>query len=300
MTRYRLSHLRELEAEAIHVFREVVAEFELPVMLYSVGKDSTVLARIAQKAFYPGKIPFPALFVDTTFKFPEMYSHRDSFLAEVGIEALRYENPAGAELGMNPFDFSTQQCCAVWKTGGLLEGLKHFGVDAAFGGARRAEEKSRAKERIYSFRDANGQWDPKNQRPELWNLYNARRKPGETIRVFPLSNWTEVDVWQYIHLEQVPVVSLYFAQEREMVSRKGLLLPNHPSVRPQPEELVTLSCRFRSIGCMSCTGAVESTAASVPEIIEELMQVERSERATRAIDHDEEGSMENKKREGYF
>ncbi|MBL4849583.1 MAG: sulfate adenylyltransferase subunit CysD [Planctomycetes bacterium] len=300
MNRYRLSHLRELEAEAIHIFREVAAEFERPVLLYSVGKDSSVLIRLARKAFAPAKVPFPALFIDTSFKFPEMYTHRDEYLTSIGIECFTYTNPEGPSLDMNPFDFSTQQCCSVWKTGGLLKGLTEHGVDAAFGGARREEEKSRAKERIYSFRDTQGQWDPKNQRPELWNLYNARRKPGETIRVFPLSNWTELDVWQYIHLEQIPIVDLYFARERDMVERKGLLLPADPRARPQEGEVKTVKCRFRSIGCVPCTGAIRSEADTIPKIIEELMVERVSERATRAIDHDQEGSMELKKREGYF
>ncbi|MGE0708935.1 MAG: sulfate adenylyltransferase subunit CysD [Planctomycetota bacterium] len=297
---YRLSHLRELEAEAIHIFREVAAEFERPVLLYSVGKDSSVLIRLAQKAFFPGKVPFPALFVDTTFKFPEMYQHRDEYLARIGLECFTFSHPDGAPRAMNPFDFTTQQCCAIWKTGGLLEALKQHGADAAFGGARREEERSRAKERIYSFRDAQGQWDPKNQRPELWNLYNARRNPGETIRVFPLSNWTELDVWQYIHLEDIPIVPLYLAKEREMVERKGLLLPADPRNRVGEGEAQRVLCRFRSIGCVPCTGAIRSKAASVPEIIEELLTERVSERATRAIDHDQDGSMEQKKREGYF
>jgi sulfate adenylyltransferase subunit 2 len=300
VNRYRLSHLRELEAEAIHIFREVAAEFERPVLLYSVGKDSSVLIRLARKAFAPGKVPFPALFIDTTFKFPEMYRHRDEFMSSIGIECFTYSNPEGKPLDMTPFDFSRQQCCAIWKTGGLLKGLTEHGVDAAFGGARREEEKSRAKERIYSFRDTQGQWDPKNQRPELWSLYNARRKPGETIRVFPLSNWTELDVWQYIHLEEIPIVDLYYAREREMVERNGLLLPADPRVRPQEGEVKKVMCRFRSIGCVPCTGAIRSEADTLPKIIEELMVERVSERATRAIDHDQEGSMELKKREGYF
>jgi len=300
MNRYRLSHLRELEAEAIHIFREVAAEFERPLLLYSVGKDSSVLIRLARKAFAPGKVPFPAMFVDTTFKFPEMYTHRDDFLSSIGIECFTYSNPEGKPLDMNPFDFSRQQCCGIWKTGGLLKGLTEHGVDAAFGGARREEEKSRAKERIYSFRDTQGQWDPKNQRPELWNLYNGRRNPGETIRVFPLSNWTELDVWQYIHLEEIPIVDLYYARERDMVERNGLLLPADPRVRPAEGEVKKVMCRFRSIGCVPCTGAIRSAADTLPKIIEELMVERVSERATRAIDHDQEGSMELKKREGYF
>jgi sulfate adenylyltransferase subunit 2 len=300
VTRYRLSHLRELEAEAIHIFREVAAEFERPALLYSVGKDSSVLVHLARKAFHPGKIPFPALFVDTSFKFPEMYAHLEEYLDSIGLEHFTRTHPDGSALGMNPIDFSTQQCCAVWKTGGLLKALNDLSVDAAFGGARRDEEKSRAKERIFSFRGAEGQWDPKNQRPELWNLYNARRGPGETIRVFPLSNWTELDVWHYIHAEDIPVVSLYFARERDMIERRGILLPADPRNRPARDDVQRVLCRFRSIGCVPCTGAVRSSAATVPEIIAELLTESVSERATRTIDHDQEGSMEAKKREGYF
>lgn len=303
VTTYRLSHLDQLEAESVYVFREVAAEFERPALLYSIGKDSSVLIRLAQKAFHPGPIPFPTLFVDTTFKFAETYAFHESFLSSIGArdDALVFAHPEGKRLDMNPLAFSTQQCCGVWKTRGLLDALQEHDVDAAFGGARRDEEKSRAKERIFSFRDAEGQWDPKNQRPELWNLYNARRKPGETIRVFPLSNWTELDVWQYVEREQIPVVDLYFARERQVVERNGGLFPvTERSPLREGETAQTVTCRFRSIGCVPCTGAVRSSATTVSEIVAELVAERRSERANRVIDHDEEGSMEAKKREGYF
>ncbi len=301
MTRYRLSHLDQLEAESIFIFREVAAEFERPALLYSIGKDSSVMLRLAQKAFYPGRIPFPLLFVDTTFKFPETYAFYEQMLAETGVQALRFQHPEGHATGMNPREFTTQQCCGIWKTRGLLDGLKQHKVDAAVGGARRDEEKSRAKERVYSFRDEQGQWDPKNQRPELWNLYNGRRKAGETIRVFPLSNWTELDVWQYIEREEIPLVPLYYAKEREVVERGGMLIPINEKNDALPgEEVKKVLCRFRSIGCVPCTGAVPSRATTVREIIDELKLERRSERANRAIDYDQEGSMELKKREGYF
>ena len=302
MNRYRLSHLRELEAEAIHIFREVAAEFERPLLLYSVGKDSSVLIRLARKAFAPGKVPFPAMFVDTTFKFPEMYTHRDDFLSSIGIECFTYSNPEGKPLDMNPFDFSRQQCCGIWKTGGLLKGLTEHGVDAAFGGARREEEKSRAKERIYSFRDTQGQWDPKNQRPELWNLYNGRRNPGETIRVFPLSNWTELDVWQYIHLEEIPIVPLYYSAVRPVVERDGtLIMVDDDRFQFEPDEEPEMRwVRFRTLGCYPLSGAVESKADTLPDIIQEMLLATRSEREGRVIDYDQAGSMEEKKREGYF
>ncbi len=301
MTRYRLSHLDQLEAESIHIMREVVAEFERPAMLYSIGKDSSVMLRLAQKAFHPGRIPFPLLFVDTTFKFPETYAFHRQMIETLGVQGLVFQHPEGHARKMNPHDFGTQQCCAIWKTRGLLDGLREHRVDAAFGGARRDEEKSRAKERVYSFRDAAGQWDPKNQRPELWNLYNGRRKPGETIRVFPLSNWTELDVWQYVEREGIPLVPLYFAKEREVVERGGMLIPINEKNAARPgEQVKRVMCRFRSIGCVPCTGAIPSTASTLREIIEELRLERRSERANRAIDYDQEGSMELKKREGYF
>jgi sulfate adenylyltransferase subunit 2 len=296
-----IPHLRALEAESIHILREVVAEFARPVMLYSIGKDSSVMLRLAQKAFYPGRLPFPLLHIDTTFKFREMIEFRDRYAHEVGAELIVHTNRAAIEGGANPFALGTQKCCAQLKTKALLDALAEGGFDAAFGGARRDEEKSRAKERVYSFRDPLGQWDPKNQRPELWNLYNGRIEKGETIRVFPLSNWTELDVWHYIHVERIPVVPLYFAREREVLVRNGTLLPlEHDPPRLIGEKPQTVVCRMRSLGCTYCTGAVRSDADTVPKIIEELLAARRSERENRAIDYDQEGSMELKKREGYF
>jgi sulfate adenylyltransferase subunit 2 len=295
---YSLTHLKQLEAESIHIFREVVAEFERPVMLYSVGKDSSVMLRLAQKAFHPGKMPFPLLHVDTGYKFKQMYEFRDELVKELGLELLVHKHKRSGE--MNPFDFGTQKCCAVLKTEALLTSLREGEYDAAFGGARREEEKSRAKERVYSFRDGFGQWDPKNQRPELWSLYNAKVNKGETIRAFPISNWTELDVWQYIYMENIPIVPMYFAEEREVVIRDGQIILLEDGKTLPGEELRKEVCRFRSLGCHYCTGAVRSNARTVPEIIEEMMTVRVSERATRVIDHDTEGSMELKKREGYF
>jgi sulfate adenylyltransferase subunit 2 len=296
-----IPHLRALEAESIHILREVVAEFARPVMLYSIGKDSSVMLRLAQKAFYPGRLPFPLLHIDTTYKFREMIEFRDRYAREVGAELIVHTNRAAIEGGANPFVLGTQKCCAQLKTKALLDALAEGGFDAAFGGARRDEEKSRAKERVYSFRDPLGQWDPKNQRPELWNLYNGRIEKGETIRVFPLSNWTELDVWHYIHVERIPVVPLYFARAREVLVRNGTLLPlEHDPPRLIGEKPQTVVCRMRSLGCTYCTGAVRSDADSVPKIIEELLAARRSERENRAIDYDQEGSMELKKREGYF
>jgi sulfate adenylyltransferase subunit 2 len=296
-----LTHLRALEAESIHIFREVAAEFAKPVMLYSIGKDSAVMLRLAQKAFFPGPMPFPLLHIDTSFKFKEMIEFRDRYPAEIGAELLVYRNEEAIADGANPYKLGTQKCCGFLKTRALLDGLTKYGFDAAFGGARRDEEKSRAKERIYSFRDAYGQWDPKNQRPELWNLYNARIDKGETIRVFPLSNWTELDVWQYIHLENIPIVPLYFAKERPMVVRGESLLPieNDPPLLLGEKPKMVMS-RMRSLGCTPCTGAIRSEADTLPKIIEEIFVVRRSERENRVIDHDQEGSMELKKREGYF
>lgn len=299
MTSRRLSHLKMLEAESIHILREVVAEFERPVMLYSVGKDSSVMLRLAQKAFYPGKLPFPLLHVDTGYKFREMYEFRDWYIRSIGAELIVYKSPESGVV--NPFDYGTQKCCAILKTKALLDALRQGRFDAAFGGARREEERSRAKERIFSFRDEFGQWDPKNQRPELWNLYNTKINRGESIRVFPLSNWTELDVWQYIHRESIPVVSMYFAKEREVIVRDDQLIPLDGPIPLKPGETPQkVMCRFRSLGCYMCTGAVRSTARTVPEIIEEMMTARSSERATRVIDHDQDGSMELKKREGYF
>lgn len=301
LSRRTLTHLRALEAESIQIIREVAAEFERPVMLYSIGKDSSVMVRLAQKAFYPGKIPFPLLHVDTTYKFQEMIEFRDRFTKEIGATLLVSTNREAIANGANPFRLGTQKCCALLKTNALLDGLAAHGFDAAFGGARRDEEKSRAKERVYSFRDRYGQWDPKNQRPELWNLYNGRIDKGESIRVFPLSNWTELDVWHYIYLENIPVVPLYFAKPRWMIVRGEALLPmehNFPLLPGEQPQLVM--CRMRSLGCTYCTGAIRSEADTLPKIIEELIQSRRSERENRVIDHDQEGSMEQKKREGYF
>ncbi len=297
----RFSHLQLLEAESIHILREVAAEFEKPVMLYSIGKDSSVMLRLAQKAFYPGSIPFPLLHIDTGYKFREMLAYRDSVARSLGVELLVWRNEGALAAGTNPISLGTKRCCSLLKTQALLDGLTHYGFTAAFGGARRDEEKSRAKERIYSFRDRGGQWDPRNQRPELWNLYNARIDPGESIRVFPLSNWTEIDVWQYIHEERIPVVDLYFARERPMYVRGDTLVPVEQGFVALPgEQPHRVKCRLRSLGCSPCTGAIRSEAETIPAIIEELLGFRSSERANRVIDHDQEGSMELKKREGYF
>jgi sulfate adenylyltransferase subunit 2 len=300
---YSLTHLDQLEAESIHILREVVAEFDRPVMLYSVGKDSSVMVRLAQKAFAPGRIPFPLLHVDTGYKFGEMYEFRDRFVREIGAELDIFRNEDAIAAGANPFDLGTQKCCGLLKTSALLQALKRGNYDAAFGGARRDEEKSRAKERVYSFRDRFGQWDPKNQRPELWNLYNSHREPGENIRVFPLSNWTELDVWLYIYKEDIPIVPMYYARERDVVVRGQQLIPleGKETARLHPgEKAERVMCRFRTLGCIPCTGAVRSTATTMAMILEELMVARHSERITRVIDHDRDGSMELKKREGYF
>jgi sulfate adenylyltransferase subunit 2 len=301
MESYRLNNLSLLEAESIHIIREVAASFERPVMLYSVGKDSSVMVRLAQKAFHPGKIPFPLLHVDTTMKFKEMYAFRDRFVKEIGADLRVYAFREALEKKTNPWDLGTVKCCSLLKTQALLNALKEGGYDAAFGGARRDEEKSRAKERIFSFRDEHGQWDPKNQRPELWGLYNTLVNKGESLRVFPLSNWTELDVWQYIHQEKIPVVPMYFAKEREMIVREGQLIPlDGPVPLKKGEKAQKIMCRFRTLGCYPCTGAIRSKATTVPEIIEEIMTVKNSERITRLIDHDQDSSMEQKKKEGYF
>ena len=298
---HRLSHLRLLEAESIHILREVASEFERPVMLYSIGKDSSVMLRLAQKAFFPGPIPFPLLHIDTGFKFAEMLAFRDAMARAVGAELLVWRNEPAIAAGTNPIALDTKRCCGLLKTQALLDALKHYGFDAAFGGARRDEEKSRAKERIFSFRDSAGQWDPKNQRPELWNLYNSRIHPGESIRVFPLSNWTEMDVWQYIHEEEIPIVDLYFAKPRPMYVRGEALLPIEQAfVARLGEKPEMVRSRLRSLGCSPCTGAIRSDADTLPKIIAELLSFRSSERANRVIDHDQEGSMEIKKREGYF
>jgi sulfate adenylyltransferase subunit 2 len=297
----RLDHLKRLEAESIFILREAAAEFSHPVMLYSIGKDSSCMLRLAQKAFYPGKIPFPLLHVDTSYKFPEMIEFRDWYAKHVGADLIVHKNQKALDEGANPYALGTQKCCGLLKTRSLLDALAEGGFDAAFGGARRDEEKSRAKERVYSFRDALGQWDPKNQRPELWSLYNGRHHQGESIRVFPLSNWTELDVWLYIHEENIPIVPLYFAKEREVVVRGTTVVLPQNGVRLLPgEKTQTLKCRMRSLGCVPCTGAIRSDADTVPKIIEEMISFRRSERENRVIDHDEEGSMEVKKREGYF
>ncbi len=297
----RLNHLQALEAESIAILREAVAEFARPVMLYSIGKDSSVMLRLAQKAFFPGKIPFPLLHIDTSYKFPEMIAFRDAYAKEIGAELIVHRNETAIANGANPYSLGTQNCCGLLKTRSLLDALEEGGYDAAFGGARRDEEKSRAKERVYSFRDAAGQWDPKNQRPELWSLYNSRLRKGESIRVFPLSNWTELDIWLYLYAEKIPIVPLYFAQDRPVVTRGGAMTVVHEGMKLFPGETVrTERVRMRSLGCVPCTGAMKSEADTLPKIIEELMGFRRSERENRAIDHDEEGSMEVKKREGYF
>ena len=297
-----MSHLRTLEAESIHIFREVAAEFQRPVMLYSIGKDSSVLLRLAQKAFYPEPIPFPLLHIDTSYKFKEMIDFRDEYTRRIGARLIVHSNRKALDEGAQPFVLGTQRCCGLLKTQALLDALGEGGFDAAIGGARRDEERSRAKERIYSFRDKLGQWDPKNQRPELWNLFNGRIEPGESIRVFPLSNWTEIDVWHYIHVENIPIVPLYFAKERPMLARGESLIPvEQPFVPMLPAEQPRMvRCRMRSLGCSPCTGAIRSDADTVPKIIEELIAARRSERENRVIDHDQDGSMEMKKREGYF
>src|SRR6202795_1481408 len=301
LVKSRLNHLRALEAESLYILREAAAEFARPVMLYSIGKDSSVMLRLAEKAFFPGKIPFPLLHIDTSYKFSEMIEFRDAYTRQVGVELIVHKNQEALDAGGNPFSLGTQKCCGLLKTKSLLDALRDGGFDAAFGGARRDEEKSRAKERIYSFRDARGQWDPKNQRPELWNLFNSRIDKGESIRVFPLSNWTELDVWLYIHVENIPIVPLYFAQEREAVVRNGSLILIHSKQDLRlGEKAQFMKFRMRSLGCVPCTGAIRSEADTLPKIIEEMISFRRSERENRAIDHDEEGSMELKKREGYF
>jgi sulfate adenylyltransferase subunit 2 len=296
-----MTSLDALEAESIHIFREVAAEFRRPVMLYSIGKDSSVMLRLAQKAFAPGRIPFPLLHVDTGFKFPEMTAFRDRRCSELGVDLIVSRNEPAIAEGTNPWDEGTVLCCARLKTQALVDALREAGYDAAFGGARREEERSRAKERVYSVRDADGQWDPRRQRPELWNLYNGCVRPGESIRVFPLSNWTELDVWLYIQREDIPVVPLYFAEERLVIERNGQLIPVYGTTRLRPgEEPRRVMCRCRTLGCHPCTGVVASEAKTVADVIEELGKVRVSERITRVIDHDQDASMEQKKREGYF
>jgi sulfate adenylyltransferase subunit 2 len=297
-----LTHLQRLEAESIDIMREAVSEAEKPVMLYSIGKDSSVMLHLAAKAFHPSRPPFPLLHVDTTWKFGAMYDFRSQMAERYGLELLVHQNPECVELGINPFDHGSSTHTDMWKTQGLKQALDLFGFDLAFGGARRDEEKSRAKERVFSFRSAQHRWDPKGQRPELWRIYNARKNRGETIRVFPLSNWTELDIWQYIYREQIPIVPLYFSDERPVVERDGALImvdddrmPLLPGEAPQ-----MLSVRFRTLGCYPLTGAIESKAATLPEVIQEMLLATTSERQGRVIDHDQSGSMEKKKQEGYF
>ena len=297
-----MSHLDALEAEAIHIMREVVAEAENPVMLYSIGKDSSVILHLARKAFYPGKIPFPLMHIDTMWKFSEMIDFRDKTAKDLGVDLIVHINPEGKEMGMNPFIHGSSKHTDVMKTDGLKQALDKYQFDVAFGGARRDEEKSRAKERIFSFRTSKHRWDPKNQRPELWNLYNSRKNKGESIRVFPLSNWTELDIWQYIHLEKIPIVPLYFSKERPVVDRDGTLILVDDERLPleKGEQPMLKSVRFRTLGCYPLTGAVESEADTLPDIIQEMLLTTTSERQGRTIDHDSNASMEKKKQEGYF
>jgi sulfate adenylyltransferase subunit 2 len=297
-----LTHLKQLEAESIHIIREVAAEFDNPVMLYSIGKDSAVMLHLAMKAFFPGKPPFPLLHVDTRWKFREMYAFREQIVQRYGLELITHINPEGVAQDINPFTHGSAKHTDIMKTQGLKQALDQYGFDAAFGGARRDEEKSRAKERVYSFRDRQHRWDPKNQRPELWNIYNGKVNKGESIRVFPLSNWTELDIWQYIYLEDIPIVPLYFSAERPVVERDGTLIMVDDDRMPLREGEVPMlkSVRFRTLGCYPLTGAVESTAATLPEIIQEMLLTKSSERQGRVIDHDSAGSMEEKKKQGYF
>ena len=302
MSVYALTHLKQLEAESIHVIREVAAEFERPVLLYSIGKDSSVLLHLARKAFFPGPLPFPLLHVDTTWKFRDMIAFRDRVAGELGLDLIVHTNEAGRKAGVTPFTYGSRKYTDVMKTQALKEALDIHGFDACFGGARRDEEASRAKERVYSVRDGNHRWEPKSQRPELWNLYNGNIDPGEEVRVFPLSNWTELDVWQYVYLENIDIVPLYFAAERPVVERDGLLIMVDDERMPlrEGEAPQRRSVRFRTLGCYPLSGAIESTAATLPEIIQEMLVARHSERQGRLIDHDASGSMERKKREGYF
>ena len=297
-----MPHLDALEAEAIHIMREVVAEAENPVMLYSIGKDSSVMLHIARKAFHPGKIPFPIMHIDTMWKFSEMIDFRDNIAKELDLDMIVHINPEGKKMGMNPFEYGSSKHTDLMKTEGLKQALDKYQFDVAFGGARRDEEKSRAKERIFSFRTSNHRWNPKNQRPELWNLYNTQKNKGESIRVFPLSNWTELDIWQYIHLEKIPIVPLYFSKERPVVERDGTLILVDDDRLPltEGEKPMMKSVRFRTLGCYPLTGAVESEADTLPEIIQEMLLTTTSERQGRTIDHDSNASMEKKKQEGYF
>ena len=302
MSDYKLTHLKQLEAESIHIIREVAAEFEKPVMLYSIGKDSAVMLHLTMKAFYPAPPPFPMMHVNTTWKFKEMIEFRDKMVKELGLDLIVHVNQDGVDMDISPFVHGSKKHTDVMKTDGLKQALNKYQFDAAFGGARRDEEKSRAKERVYSFRDKNHRWDPKNQRPELWNIYNGKIDKGESIRVFPLSNWTELDIWQYIHLENIPIVPLYFAKERPVVERDGMLIMVDDDRMPigENEKVKMKKVRFRTLGCYPLTGAVESDATTLPEIIQEMLLTTTSERQGRLIDHDQAGSMEQKKREGYF
>ena len=302
LSKYNLTHLKQLEAESIHIIREVAAEFDKPVMLYSVGKDSAVMLHLARKAFAPGKLPFPLLHVDTTWKFKEMIEFRDNTVKKYGFDLIVHINQEGVDQGIGPFTHGSAKHTDVMKTQGLKQALNKYQFDAAFGGARRDEEKSRAKERVYSFRDKNHRWDPKNQRPELWNVYNGKVNKGESIRVFPLSNWTELDIWQYIYLEDIDIVPLYLSAKRPVVERDGTLIMVDDDRMPigKDEKVEMKSVRFRTLGCYPLTGAVESEATTLPEIIQEMLLTTSSERQGRMIDHDSAGSMEQKKREGYF
>ena len=302
MTANHLTHLKQLEAESIFIIREVAAEFEKPVMLYSIGKDSAVMLHLAMKAFYPGKPPFPLLHVDTTWKFREMIEFRDRLARELNLELLVHTNQEGVKMGVNPFTYGSQKHTDIMKTQALKQALNLYRFDAAFGGARRDEEKSRAKERVYSFRDKNHRWDPKNQRPELWTIFNSKVDKDESIRVFPLSNWTELDIWQYIYMEKIPIVPLYFAKERPVVEKDGMLIMVDDDRMPitANDKVEMKMVRFRTLGCYPLTGAVESTATTLPEIIQEMLLTTTSERQGRLIDRDQSGSMEQKKREGYF
>jgi sulfate adenylyltransferase subunit 2 len=299
---HRLTHLKQLEAESIQIIREVVSEFERPVMLYSIGKDSSVLVRLALKAFAPAKLPFPLMHIDTTWKFRDMIKFRDAFCRDNNIDLITYTNPDGLRENINPFDHGSEKYTDVMKTQALKQALSKYQFDAAFGGARRDEEKSRAKERVFSFRDRFHQWDPKNQRPELWNLYNAKLNKGESIRAFPISNWTELDVWQYVYLENIPIVPLYIAQKRPVVEREGtLIMVDDDRMRFLPGEKPQMrSVRFRTLGCYPLSGAIESDADTLPKVIQEMLLTRMSERQGRLIDHDQDASMEKKKREGYF
>ena len=299
---YNLTHLKQLEAESIYIIREVAAEFDNPVMLYSIGKDSAVMMHLAMKAFAPGKPPFPLMHVDTTWKFKEMIAFREKRIKELGWDLIVHINQEGVDMGVGPFTHGSAKHTDIMKTQALKQGLDKYGFDAAFGGARRDEEKSRAKERVYSFRDRNHRWDPKNQRPELWNLYNSKVDKGESIRVFPLSNWTELDIWQYIHLESIPIVPLYFAAKRPVVTKDGVMIMVDDDRMPigPNDKIEEKMVRFRTLGCYPLTGAVESTATTLQEIIQEMLLTKTSERQGRVIDHDSSGSMEKKKQEGYF